>query len=84
MTNADFEERYLSVREVAARFGVCRDLIYRWIRDGVFPRGRHFGRLHRWALSEVMEWEAAQEPRKIESPRWANRTATISGQVMEA
>ncbi len=83
MTNTNFDERYLSVREVAARYEVCRDLVYRWIRDGRFPRGMHFGRLHRWPLSEIMKWETAQQFRKVESPRHRNRPAPMDGQGEE-
>ena len=53
-------EKYLNIKEIASRLGLGRDTLYRWIRAGKFPRGRHFGASHRWALSEIESWEAEQ------------------------
>ncbi|MVO18578.1 helix-turn-helix transcriptional regulator [Parasedimentitalea huanghaiensis] len=49
---------YLSVDQVAARFSVSKDSIWRWRRDGEFPAPVKLGgRTTRWRLSEIEEWE---------------------------
>ncbi len=52
------ETLYLSVDQVAARFNVSKDSIWRWCRDGEFPAPRKLGgRTTRWRLSDIVEWE---------------------------
>ncbi len=53
------ESHYLSVDQVATRFGVSKDSIWRWKRDGEFPKAYKLGgRTARWRLSDIEEWEA--------------------------
>ena len=54
------EEQYLTVGQLAARYSLTRDGIYKKLRRGQFPGGYLFGRAHRWALSEIVEWESKQ------------------------
>ena len=50
---------YLTVDQVATRFVVSKDTIWRWRRDGEFPAPyRLGGRTARWRLSEIEAWEA--------------------------
>ncbi|MFT4961156.1 MAG: prophage regulatory protein [Paracoccaceae bacterium] len=52
------ETLYLSVDQVAVRFNVSKDSIWRWRRDGEFPAPRKLGgRTTRWRLSDIEEWE---------------------------
>ena len=54
------DEHYLSIKQLSERYGISRDGLYKQIRRGQFPAGVHFGKAHRWALSELVAWEAAQ------------------------
>lgn len=55
------ENRYLTVEEVAARFAVSVDSIYRWCRKGCFPSPIVFGlRSSRWSLMDLVDYEAQQ------------------------
>lgn len=50
---------YLSVDQVASRFGVSKDTIWRWRREGDFPKPVKLGgRTTRWRLSDIEAWEA--------------------------
>ena len=55
-------EVYLKVEQVAARFGVSTDTIYRWKRERDFPKSRKLtsGSV-RWRLSDIVEWESTVE-----------------------
>lgn len=56
MTN---ENLYLSVDQVAARFSVSKDSIWRWRRDGEFPAPIKLGgRTTRWRLADIKDWES--------------------------
>jgi prophage regulatory protein len=49
---------YLSVDQVAARFGVSKDSIWRWKREGDFPAAVKLGgTTTRWRLSDIEDWE---------------------------
>jgi prophage regulatory protein len=49
---------YLSVDQVAQRFGVSKDTIWRWKRDGEFPLAVKLGgTTTRWRLADIEEWE---------------------------
>ena len=55
-------EVYLTVEEVAQRFNVSTDTIYRWKRDGDFPKAVKLSRgTTRWRLSEIEAWESTCE-----------------------
>ncbi|MGJ8590169.1 MAG: helix-turn-helix transcriptional regulator [Yoonia sp.] len=50
---------YLTVEQVAARFAVSKDSIWRWRREGEFPAPYKLGgRTARWRLAEIEAWEA--------------------------
>lgn len=49
---------YLSVDQVAQRFGVSTDSIWRWKREGKFPNSVKLGgTTTRWRLGDIEEWE---------------------------
>tara|TARA_R100001369_G_scaffold43535_1_gene69659 strand:+ start:439 stop:666 length:228 start_codon:yes stop_codon:yes gene_type:complete len=52
------ENLYLSVDQVARRFGVSKDSIWRWKRNGEFPKPFKLGGATRWRLSDLEEWES--------------------------
>lgn len=57
--NAVAASIYLSVEQVAARYNVSKDTIWRWRREGEFPKPiRLGGKTSRWRLSEIEAWEA--------------------------
>lgn len=50
------EQEYLSVHDVARRFGISSATVYRWARDGLIPKGRQWGpRTRRWRADEIKE-----------------------------
>lgn len=52
---------YLSVRDVADRFGVSVDTIWRWKREEKFPAAVKLGgRTTRWRLQDVLDWEVSR------------------------
>lgn len=49
---------YLTVEQVAGRFGVSTDTIWRWKRNGSFPRAVRIGPgTTRWRLVDIEEHE---------------------------
>ncbi|MEX1235309.1 MAG: helix-turn-helix domain-containing protein [Roseovarius sp.] len=57
--NTSSKTLYLSVDQVAARFAVSKDSIWRWKREGDFPAAVKLGgTTTRWRLSDIEEWEA--------------------------
>ena len=50
---------YLSVDQVAQRFGVSKDSIRRWKRRGDFPAPVKLGgTTTRWRLADIEKWES--------------------------
>lgn len=57
--NANHTETYLSVEDVAARYDVSKDTIWRWRREGDFPKPIKLGpRITRWRLSDLEKHES--------------------------
>ena len=49
---------YLSINQVAMRFGVSKDSIWRWRRRDEFPAPVKLGgRTTRWRLADIEDWE---------------------------
>jgi len=49
---------FLTVEQVAKRYGVSKDSIWRWRREGEFPRPVKIGgKTTRWRLRDLEEWE---------------------------
>jgi excisionase family DNA binding protein len=49
---------FLSVEDLAARYGVPKPSIYGWLHRGTAPRSHKFGRHRRFRLDDVLAWEA--------------------------
>lgn len=57
--NESAKTLYLTVDQVATRFAVSKDSIWRWRREGDFPAPYKLsGRTARWRLAEIEAWEA--------------------------
>lgn len=48
---------YLTVNQVAERYSVSTDTIWRWARDGDFPKGVKIGSSRRWRLADLLDYE---------------------------
>lgn len=48
-------EPWVSLEEIAAHLGVCKDTVHRWIRRRDMPAHK-VGRLWKFQVSEVNEW----------------------------
>jgi predicted DNA-binding transcriptional regulator AlpA len=59
-------ERWLSRRELADRFGLPVKTLARCASNGTGPRQARMGRHVRYRLSDVIEWEAAQLEERCE------------------
>jgi predicted DNA-binding transcriptional regulator AlpA len=58
MDNAD--ERWLSRRELADRYGLPVKTLAQWASRGTGPRYARMGRHVRYRLSDVIDWETAR------------------------
>lgn len=67
MTMSGNDERFLSLKEVRARYGICAATIYSRIQAGAFPPPLKLGKSSRWRLSELLSWEAGLS--RMESAR---------------
>ena len=55
------KEKYLSDKELAARYEVSRITPWRWTKKGSFPSPVKLGpNCTRWKLSEIEAWEASK------------------------
>lgn len=56
------EKIYLTDRQTAARYGVKKSTIYRWLMNGSgFPEPHRFSdKCTRWALAELEVWDATR------------------------
>jgi prophage regulatory protein len=52
---------YMTASQVAERLGVSTDSIYRWKRDGHFPKAVKFSSGSvRWRLADIEAWEQSR------------------------
>jgi len=56
VTNGYVTDKYLS-----NHYSVCRQTIWRWVREGRFPSPIKINGSTRWKLSDIEAWEAKQE-----------------------
>ncbi len=53
---------YLSDKSVAVLLDICRDQVWRCVRDGRLPPPIKMGSMTRWRQQEVIDWiESKQE-----------------------
>ena len=59
-THRNSPGRLLSIGEVCAEISRGRSTIYRWIKDGTFPRGRRYPNSpdRFWTEAELEEWKS--------------------------
>lgn len=56
--------KFLSDRQIAERYSVCRSSIWRWINTRNFPRPVKVGEnTTRWELGQVEAWEQRMFPK---------------------
>jgi prophage regulatory protein len=79
--NPSSENIYLSVTQVAERFGVSTDSIWRWKRKGEFPAAVRIGaNCTRWRLSDIVDHESSFVAAFATSYSWSRAAWTkISG-----
>lgn len=54
------QERYLTDKDVGARFGVCRQTVWRWIQKKTFPEPvKLTQKSTRWKLSDLVTYEVS-------------------------
>jgi prophage regulatory protein len=63
--------RLISKPEVLDRVGVTFPTIWKWMREGKFPRSRVLGGKTAWIESEVEAWIAALPVRRLKGDRAA-------------
>ncbi len=52
---------YLTDRQAAARYSVSRNTVWRWAKDGSFPKPTQLSpQCTRWRLADLEAWEASQ------------------------
>lgn len=50
-------KQFLTIKDLADRYGVSRASIYNHIKAGRFPQGVFIGRSHRWSVKELEAFE---------------------------
>ncbi|WP_429886458.1 helix-turn-helix transcriptional regulator [Geoalkalibacter halelectricus] len=53
-------DRYLSVRDVAQRYGVSVATIWRWTAANIFPQPVKLNFSTRWRMKDLLDWEVEQ------------------------
>ncbi len=70
---------YLSVQQVAERYNVSTDTIWRWVRKGAFPkRYRLGGGTTRWRMADLIEHEASFQVGMISAPELHSSFAMVA------
>jgi len=55
------DERFLRDTDLAARYGVHRNSVWRWAAQGSLPKPVGIGGAKRWRLSEIIAFELANQ-----------------------
>ncbi|TLP55348.1 helix-turn-helix domain-containing protein [Parasedimentitalea maritima] len=54
------QESYLTDKQVAKRFSVCRQTVWRWVEAGTFPKAKKLSsKVTRWRLSDLLAYETS-------------------------
>ena len=51
-------KQFLTISDLAERYGVCKASIRKYVRSGRLPHGIYIGGAHRWPISEIEAFEA--------------------------
>ena len=55
------QQIFYSDKQLAERYGVTRQSIWRWVREGVMPRPLRIGKAAtRWEQSTIQKWEQSK------------------------
>lgn len=58
----EFDSPYQSRKQIEKLFQVSRATIYRWIKEGNFPKPVHLGaNMVRWKASDIEAWSLDRE-----------------------
>jgi prophage regulatory protein len=61
---SEVSDMYHNIRDIAERFGVVPSTIWRWVKDGFFPRPYKFGPgTTRWRDEDIRAFEAKSATR---------------------
>ena len=60
--------RLISIKEVSSQTGICRTLIYAFIKSGNFPQPIKVGRSTRFSEAEVQRWIESQIAHRFKEP----------------
>ncbi len=55
-------EKFLTDKQVADRYSICRETVWRWSKIGRFPSPVKLGKSVRWRLSDLEKSEAGLKP----------------------
>ncbi|SMC10054.1 helix-turn-helix transcriptional regulator [Nitratiruptor tergarcus] len=56
------QDKLITIKEVSSLIGMKKPTIYKYIREGQFPKPIKIGsRASRWSLNKVMEWIEEQK-----------------------
>ena len=56
------KEYYYLRQDLESLFQISRATIYRWVKEGSFPKPIHLGaNMVRWKVSDIEEWIVARE-----------------------
>jgi predicted DNA-binding transcriptional regulator AlpA len=50
-------EDFFTVRDILARYGICRMTLKNWLKAGEFPMPMKVGNRHRWQVKRVLDFE---------------------------
>lgn len=64
---ANMDKLFLSVQDLAERYGVPVPTVYAWIHKGTGPRSLKIGKYRRFRVEDVERWEAG----RADGPRLA-------------
>ena len=52
------QTKYLTVKQVAARYSLGVSTIWQWAKEGKFPQPRKLHNATRWYTDDLTEWES--------------------------
>lgn len=75
------KECYLTAKEVAQRYGVCRQTLWRWATNKKFPqRVKLSEKAARWRLSDLIDFEASLSGNPPKTERASARRLSVQNE----
>ncbi|MDX1573806.1 MAG: AlpA family phage regulatory protein [Methylophaga sp.] len=59
------QTKYLTDKEVAARYSLGRSTIWLWTRENKFPKPRKLNHSTRWHVDDLIKWEAELKDKAV-------------------